>query len=543
MTSSPSLHSSGSESPLVTSSTRGWTRCTYNRVRAVILILIAGNILIAWKLLSSNPMNSLYEFSSHPVNNWISIEEFSSDKPNNAEPIRQHKKRTRGEITHRLKWDPEAGATTTATNNSTQPATPQVPPDGARQPFQSAEQRNQKRLKSIHSHMMKQEDQQQPQHPDCHNDYNAFEFPIHGCSISSGSKRPHCALLNVKIHPDRIHSQANAGAPLKQVMGQSEQAEYVSYDKGAFEVTDDPHFVSLNKDVAAFHYLSLALESVQVTTGKQECIETWPGTTLLVVRYEYVNLYHTMTDWWNSFMSMPDDSSKSEQPAVNVLFLDAHPQGNLDDTWKILFGGKVKYAQHLPHATCLENARFVPVGYTSPLFPRSRREQCVSTHQMSAFVDFLVSRHGLSDVPKIPGRVVVLDRVPYVSHPRSDVKKAQRTLGNLRENAKQLPSQAKSATPLDVQVHTMIDMTIQEQIQVIREASIVIANHGAGLTHLMWLHDDAHVIELSCTKNFFRELVKWLPNIHHHCQPPVQNHISDPYWKQYVVTVVQDAIG
>lgn len=197
------------------------------------------------------------------------------------------------------------------------------------------------------------------------------------------------------------------------------------------------------------------------------------------------------------------------------------------------------HIQHLNGPTCFERLRLVPNGYSSPLFlrgkgPESHASPCPSSKQMSQFVDFVLEQYDLTHINRVGGRVVVLDRAPYIAHPRSSGKDTPRSLKNLAILAHQLPAQVKNASLLNAQVHTLVNLTMQEQIQIIREASIVIGNHGAGLTHLIWLHKGAHVIEMSCFKSktypFFGPLSKWKPGIYHHCLPLAEGIISDDYW-------------
>ena len=165
---------------------------------------------------------------------------------------------------------------------------------------------------------------------------------------------------------------------------------------------------------------------------------------------------------------------------------------------------------------------------------------------MKGFVDFVLQKFQLTHVKRIPNRVVVLDRIPYIAHPRSQPDRAERTLSNLAQLAGTLSKQVKSSISLDVQVHTLVDLSMREQITIMREASFVIANHGAGLSHLLWLHDNTHVIELSCSSaNFFEELAKWRKDdVHHYCQPAVYGKtISDDYWDEYVVQVIQRVLN
>ena len=89
------------------------------------------------------------------------------------------------------------------------------------------------------------------------------------------------------------------------------------------------------------------LNSLQVM-NELNCTRYFPDTTLFLQRYEYVNLYHTLTDWWNTWTAYryirPDEVAN-----VAVIFLDAHPAGNLDTVWTTLFGTSVHLRRLLDH--------------------------------------------------------------------------------------------------------------------------------------------------------------------------------------------------
>jgi hypothetical protein len=108
------------------------------------------------------------------------------------------------------------------------------------------------------------------------------------------------------------------------------------------------------------------------THEPQQCQTTIPGTTIFLTRYEYCNLYHTTTDWWNTFFALPTlDSAKF----THFVFLDAHPQGSLDAVWGFMFAN-VTYVQHLPKGgVCFEKAVLVPPGYMAQLWPRHTFER------------------------------------------------------------------------------------------------------------------------------------------------------------------------
>jgi Glycosyltransferase 61 len=439
---------------------------------------------------------------------------------------------------------------------------------------------------------------------------NNFTFPAHGCLVNKVGERVHCHFHNLRINKTKISAGQRGGEPLDSVMGQDESMEYLSYQNGSFVLhapLDPPAFPpSGSRHQYYYYYMNNVLQAVEyenTTRSTTNCDQVFVGLTLFITRYEYVNLYHTMTDWWNAYFSLPVDkrripgnnnTTKDVEEKVNVVsitsranieqirnprriqhfsretirsrlnlmiviallfqlllapqvFIDAHPAGNLDPVWEELFG-KVIFVRHLPfETTCFEEARFVPAGYSSPLFPRHRTISESEQQEAGAeFVQHVLNVYNLSHVRRIPRHVVVIERVPYISHPRSKPSQTQRLLGNIRELALNLPSFLSAN--VTVEVVTLVNETMRDQIAAIRRADVLVANHGAGLTHLLFLDANAHVVELSCNHGFFPELAKWRgrsDKIHHYCQPAPTDggmNISTQYWHQHVVSVVRNAV-
>jgi capsular polysaccharide biosynthesis protein len=82
-----------------------------------------------------------------------------------------------------------------------------------------------------------------------------------------------------------------------------------------------------------------------------------------------------------------------------------------------------------------------------------------------------------------------------------------------------------------VQVLQLHDMTMREQILVIREAHVLVGMHGAGLTHLLFLGKDTHVVEMVRPNKgtHFVELCKWKERVQHHMLPQVGFKIDAKY--------------
>jgi Glycosyltransferase 61 len=430
----------------------------------------------------------------------------------------------------------------------------------------------------------------------------SFLFPEHGCLDNEVAGRVHCRFRNLRIDLTKVHAKRVGGESLASSMGQAESDEFLSYETGAFVVREPLKETTATVPSTEelrykkyWHYLHDVSDALVVdsknATGQNDipikCDQTWPGVTLFITRYEYVNLYHTMTDWWNTYFAMTaavnhhhhhhHDGNKNSR-RVNIVFLDAHPAGNLDPVWEQLFG-QVSFLRRLPgNHVCFEEARFVPAGYTSPIYPKDSEPCPPDPEYTRHFVNHVLSAYNLTHVRRIPGHVVAIERVPYISHPRSKPGNTERLLSNLRHLAMMLPktliaqrqqleqeqhgngknllsffSKPSSSTTtfprVTINVVTLVNDTMRDQIAAIRQAHVLLANHGAGLTHLLFLDNGAHVIELNCNHGFFVQLARWRggglgDKLRHYCQGFVDTGetISERFWKDNVEWVIANRV-
>jgi glycoprotein 2-beta-D-xylosyltransferase len=340
--------------------------------------------------------------------------------------------------------------------------------------------------------------------------YNApFPRPQHACVVHPMTKIPYCQIENLRVDVDKIHMKAIGGEALDTVMGQDEKAEFPKYTKGAFVTLKG---INMTSDRSNFHYLKDVMNNVQVQKeGELTCTRRIPGLTLMITRYEYCNAYHTMTDWFNAFLALPEFQWRN----VTVVFLDGHPQGKLDSVWSTLFGN-VMYAKQLPAGgVCFDHVTMIPPGYSSVLWPQGRAftglNRCPS--MMEAFVKFFVQGHGLQNVQKQPGRVTVIDRIPYLAHPRSKPKNSERMVQNFEDIAVAV----RNVTGVTkVQVVQFEKMSFHEQLRTIRETHVLIGNHGAGMAHLLFMQDFTFVLEFNQpASRMFVDFANWKPKIKH----------------------------
>jgi glycoprotein 2-beta-D-xylosyltransferase len=339
--------------------------------------------------------------------------------------------------------------------------------------------------------------------------------PQHGCQVNKDTLNMFCNFDNLRIDNSKI-DVAQGGETLSSVMGRKEYVELPKYQRGAFALQTKPNYQVPKEYRSKLHYLQDVLNSIRYPTEKNDfnvdvsCDETFPGITLFTTRYEYVNLYHTLTDWWSAFFVLPEDYF--EKPH-RVVFLDGHAQGGLDDVWKVLFGD-FYFIQHLSKGKglCFERAVFIPAGYKAPLFPDFERVRCPRKDLAAAFSDFVLGQYNLQSVSPTRGNVVIIDRQPYISHPRSDASKFQRK----SSNNDMLKSELDEIPGVNVQLARMEELSFGQQLKLVREAHFLIGLHGAALSHLMFMdRSKSHVLEFSPTStDFFKYLSEW-KGIHH----------------------------
>ena len=368
-----------------------------------------------------------------------------------------------------------------------------------------------------------------------------------GCYAEDGT-RPFCQFHKLLIDLSRVESTSLGGEYLfpdennnhdnetRYVMGQTEEDEYLAYRPGAFQLfTNRNTTLPTDFAVGTFKYVTNVLNALQIIHANNinnntsnndaplnewNCSSYYAGTTLFIQRYEYVNLYHTLTDWWNTWTVyrhfQPHDIAN-----VAVVFLDAHPHGTLDAVWTTLFGTSIhlrrlgqdnvhtQQQQRQNSQLCFERAMLVPPGYISLLWPEEPpmggMYDSRPNEMMNDFVDFVLHQLNLTHVRKIPGHVVLIDRKPYIAHARSQ-SVDDRIIHNLPEVADALLQNIPNVTSVRiVQLH---DMTFLEQVEAVREAEVLVGVHGAGLTHLVFMDRASHVVEFQMSLNFFVHLAQ-----------------------------------
>ncbi|EMS63896.1 hypothetical protein TRIUR3_14422 [Triticum urartu] len=253
--------------------------------------------------------------------------------------------------------------------------------------------------------------------------------------------------------------------------------------------------------------------------------------TLLVTRFEYANLFHTITDWYSAYVSSRV-TNLPDRP--NVVFVDGHCKNYymqlkvrfmapLEQTWESLFSN-VTYAKSFSGPVCFRHAVLSPLGYETALFKGlSESFSCEGasaqslrnkpdhqkTARLSEFGEMIIASFDLLEDGIVPPKktsnglkILFVRREDYLAHPRHSGKVESR-LSNEQEVFDAVEKWAKGQKCKITVVNGLFaHMSMKEQLQAILEASVIIGAHGAGLTHLVSATPDTKVLEI--ISSFYR---------------------------------------
>ena len=136
-------------------------------------------------------------------------------------------------------------------------------------------------------------------------------------------------------------------------------------------------------------------------------------------RNEYINLYHTFTEWYNVFLVMNFFNLTREH--TNILFVDGHPRGHLDYIWGELFNSTLRLGS-LTEPVMFNNLIFGWCDHLSPIDPRNEKEY-QEMPLLEEFREFLLETYGLPIKKSLNcislTLTIVWRRDNYVVHPRN----------------------------------------------------------------------------------------------------------------------------
>ncbi|ESN91341.1 hypothetical protein HELRODRAFT_150984, partial [Helobdella robusta] len=230
--------------------------------------------------------------------------------------------------------------------------------------------------------------------------------------------------------------------------------------------------------------------------------------TIAVTRYEYANLYHSLTDWYNAFLLKEFFNKSSFE--INILLVDAHPFGALDSVWSHLFNSTERLST-IPMKTFYKNLVWGILGYNSPL---GISMSGVNPPLLEEFRKFFLDAYGLNETHShgcTKFNILLIWRRDYLAHPRNPSGTVSRKIANevglLNYLKLKLPSNIFAIKDSQIDAFEMRD-----QLKYVLWSDILVGMHGAGLTHSMFLRKNAALIELSpnyYSGDHFKAISKW----------------------------------
>ncbi|KAF8409677.1 hypothetical protein HHK36_005756 [Tetracentron sinense] len=157
------------------------------------------------------------------------------------------------------------------------------------------------------------------------------------CFYSETLESSICEGGSVQMNPEKIRMSIG-GERLDSVIGREEEDELPSFDLGAFKIEVDGRldqggsgrklvngeFLDRFVPVGAIqrHTMRGLLDSIQLVGPDEfKCSQWVEEPTLLVTRFEYANLFHTITDWYSAYVASRVTGLPNRP---HLIFVDGH---------------------------------------------------------------------------------------------------------------------------------------------------------------------------------------------------------------------------
>lgn len=328
------------------------------------------------------------------------------------------------------------------------------------------------------------------------------------------------------MHPEKI-KMSHGGEAIESVIGRGEDEELPEFESGAFdlEVAESKGnklateaFLNdyLQKGQIDRHTMRDLIHSIHLIAANQfQCSQWVEEPTLLITRFEYANLFHTVTDWYSAYVSSRVTGLPNRP---QLVFVDGHCMTPLEETWKAVFSG-LRYAKNFTGPVCFRHAIFSPLGYETAMFrglsenidcygasahdlwqnPDDKKTARISEFGEMIRAAFSLPLHRPHHSSKSGPRnhdVLFVRREDYLAHPRHGGK-VQSRLSNEQEVFDALMRWSSSHTECKINLINGLfgHMSMKEQVKAIQDASVIVGAHGAGLTHIVSA-TEAEILEI-----------------------------------------------
>lgn len=177
-------------------------------------------------------------------------------------------------------------------------------------------------------------------------------------------------MRSVIVDRKRWNSMRKGGEPIDDVMGQDSWVEYYRFGRGGFRLAGcrETSNITPSHSMPLFdsgNYINDWLTATEIEAEQIENEAEISHVTFAVMRDEYANIYHTMSDWVNVFLMT--QFFHLDPTTVRILWMDSHPSGPLDAAWSVLFPGGVSRLSDLdPGRTLFQEMVWIVPGHRGP---------------------------------------------------------------------------------------------------------------------------------------------------------------------------------
>ncbi|CAF4776785.1 unnamed protein product, partial [Rotaria sp. Silwood1] len=299
---------------------------------------------------------------------------------------------------------------------------------------------------------------------------------------------------SIILQPKLAKGKRLGGENIQDVLNQHEHDEYFQFEK---------EFIQLPCNIQEFHdkipndHLSSIFSSLSTSKVFPE-LHMINETTIAVNRHDYVNFYHTITDLYTVYLLCC--FFQRDPKSVRILFLDAHPKGNLDILWSQMFHSYTRLG-HLKNSSSIFYRELIwsqPQSKSEIDIQRNRRTAPSFFFEFRQHVlkQFNINYETNEKVNCQSLNLFFLVRHNYVAHPRNPSGKVARQLSNEKQILDDLKTKFSNYSNIHFTSNHFEQLTIEEQLNTIIQTDVFIGMHGAGLTHVLFMKPKRVLIEL-----------------------------------------------
>eukprot|EP01084_Bolivina_argentea_P282669 483911_1 len=326
------------------------------------------------------------------------------------------------------------------------------------------------------------------------------------CIQNPFSNQIYCIGKNFIINPAMIQI-SNGGETIQSVAGRKEDDEFPKYksnsDTGdsAFNINCSPQGTIPKKDGISYYFKGIIefMRNIDMDIYHEKYISNYnilckPNDDkltifLVTMRYEYANMYHQATDWYNFYQIIHSlDLIKNNN--YEIIFFDGHAESQIDDAWEYgINRGNYKYnfIKQLNNGKlmCLNNVIFISAGYVGGISLKTVFKGCKKENKyIQNFSHWFLMGFGIKINTQRKDNnisITLICRKDYIAHPRNMIGKASRKFIDNKQIENIIKDIVNNMNENDIEFNirniAWSDYTFKQQLQIASSTDILIGVH------------------------------------------------------------------